>query len=134
MILPIPITNPAKFMFTFLTIHVITPLILLNPRPTIRTRFRIRQNPIRSLRFILTLLLPTLQRSTIQRLMRLIPALDAKLYQARITVCNNIIRIAKNPRAGLKRGDPLTPWTGTPPGCSIDFDEISQLIGFEFFQ
>ena len=64
--LPIPRTNPTKFIFTILTSHMIAPLILLNPGTALRTSLRIRQNPIGRLRLILTLLLPRFQRTAIQ--------------------------------------------------------------------
>jgi hypothetical protein len=98
MLLPIIGANPAEFIFTLLTTHVVTPLILLNSAPAFRTRFGIRQDPIRRFALILTFFLPDLQRSAIQGLMGFISAFDTKFRQARIAISNDIIRITKDPR------------------------------------
>jgi hypothetical protein len=59
MIFPITHTDPTEFKFTTLTRHVVTPLILFNPRLAFGTALGIGQDPIGGFRFVSTLILPT---------------------------------------------------------------------------
>ena len=57
---------------------MVAPLVLLNARLALGTLLRVRQDPVRRLALILTLLLPQRQLRTRRRIMSLLPAAKAE--------------------------------------------------------
>merc|ERR1719305_49043 len=75
---PVAHAHPAELVLALGAGHVVAALVLLDARLALRAPLRVRQNPVRRLAFILTLLGPLGQRRAARGLVGLLAAADAE--------------------------------------------------------
>mmetsp|Transcript_22414 Transcript_22414/g.66450 ORF Transcript_22414/g.66450 Transcript_22414/m.66450 type:complete len:578 (+) Transcript_22414:252-1985(+) len=127
---PVPHADPAELVLALLAVHVVAPLVLLDPTGTLGARLGVGQYPVGRLRLVPALLVPADEVAARDGGVRLLPAPEAERCRAGVAL-GVTHGVPEQSAASRPDGDALASRAGAPARQAVPLHEAPELEALE---